>query len=441
MWSSKAMKTRSVCFAAASITCCAATFAKGYAGDAYFGRFFWDTEVYLLPFYLYTDPERARTFVEFRIQTLPGARANARSYGYPGARYAWESDSEGYERCACWQYRDHEIHVTGDVVYAFAHFDRACPSVNFLRRRAAEAVVETARYWMSRIDYRDGENTPSLLGVMGPDEYSPLTSNNAYTNRMAAFALQLASGEIGRAGGANEEERAAFAKTAAALPIPRSSNGRLVLQCEEFEKMADPRFDELWHDRTTAYATHASQERLYRSKAMKQADVLMLMALFPWEFSDEEVRAAWDYYLPFTTHDSSLSAGIHAIIACRLGLAEDAWKFWTMTAGHDLDIARRGAAEGIHIANAAASWMVVVFGFAGIASAMESDELVIRPALPRQWRQLSFPLIWRETPVHIRIDRSVVEVTNRGRQPIDVMIAGTHVHIPAGQLVSQPCAH
>ena len=412
--------------------------AKGYAGDAYFGRFFWDTEMYMLPFYLYTDPDRARTLVDFRVQGLDGARANAAAYGYPGARYPWESDPEGRERCPNWQYRDHEIHITGDVVYAMAHFDRACPQAHYLSGKAAEAIVETARYWMGRMDYRDGETTPSLLGVMGPDEYAPITSNNAYTNRGAAFALALAAGDVGRAGGAGDEERATFAAAARTLPIPCGRDGLLVLQCEEFERLADPRFDTLWKDRSKGYANQVSQERIYRSKAMKQADVLMLMMLFPAEFTDAEVAAAWEYYLPFTTHDSSLSSGAHAIVACRLGYEREAWRFWLKTMSNDLDISHGGAAEGIHIANAAASWMVAVLGFAGIGTAMETEMLTLRPALPQTWKRLAFHLVWKGTPLEVELTGETATVTNHGEGSLSVRIQDAVHRVAPGAAVRVP---
>ena len=127
--------------------------AKGYSGEAYFGHFFWDTEVYLLPFYLYTNPELAKKLVEFRIQTLPGAMANAKAYGYPGARYPWESSVSGEEQCPNWQYADHEIHVTADVVHGIWHYYQAAGDIEFLKN-ALPVLKETARYWFLPVTCR-----------------------------------------------------------------------------------------------------------------------------------------------------------------------------------------------------------------------------------------------------------------------------------------------
>lgn len=397
--------------------------AKGYAGEAYWGRYFWDSEMFLLPFYVYTDPRRARTLVEFRVNTLAGARDNAKRYGYQGARYAWESDGDGHECCPNWQYADHEVHVTADVAYGLAHYARGSGDNDYLRGPAAEVVVETARYWMERLDWRAGENHPSLLGVMGPDEYTPISNNNAYTNRLVKFALQLAA-QVGPAGGASVEECEAFTRLARGLSIPRDEDGLLVLQCEGFDALAEPRFDELWRDRGRPFAAQVSRERLYRSKCLKQADVLMLMMLFPDQFSDAEVQRAWEYYLPLTTHDSSLSAGVHAIVACRLGRLDDARQFWHAAAGLDLDAERGGAAEGIHIGNAAAVWQAAVFGFAGMQTAMQSDVLMFQPRLPDAWSRLAFPIAWKGGRLHVDITRERVAVTNRVDQAIPVCVCG-----------------
>ncbi len=408
--------------------------AKGYAGDAYFGRYFWDTEVYLLPFYLYTQPERARDLCDFRLRTLKGARDNARRYGYRGARYAWESDSLGRECCACWQYADHEVHITADVVYALAHYARAAEP-DYLRNDAAEAIVEAARYWLDRIDQRAGDDYPSILGVMGPDEYTPMSNNNAYTNCQVAFTLRTAE-EVGDAGGASREERERFRSVAASLPVFR--NGDLILQCEDFDSYAEPQFERYWHDRSEVFASQVSQERLYRTKCLKQADVIMLMVLFPHAFTEAECVAAWDYYLPYTTHDSSLSAGVHAILAARLGREEQAWAFFRQGLYKDIDVEHGGASEGIHIAGCGCNWQVAVLGFAGFDTALQSDSLSLRPHLPQQLDKMFIPLVWQGVPVRVHIDREQCTVVNEGTDRLDVCVWDTLRAVEPGETESFP---
>ncbi len=406
--------------------------AKGYAGDAYFGRFFWDTEMYLLPFFLYTDPERAKTFTDFRIRNLTAAKKVAESYGYPGARYPWESDKDGQDCCPCWQYRDHEVHVTADVVYAIEHY-AAAADAKYIQTKAVQTIVETARYWMARLSYRQGEEIPSLLGVMGPDEYTPISSNNAYTNYMVARNLRLAA-STGSEGGAGEDERRAFQKAADALPLVRDPNNTdLILQCEEWPNLADPEYNKFWPERKGCYANAVSQERLYRSKCPKQADVIMLQALFPKEFSDQECLASWKEYLPYTNHDSSLSVGIHAIMALRLGMYPEAFALFQKGLYKDVEVDHGGAEEGIHIAGCGCNWMVMVMGFAGVCSALQSEVLSVSPRLPKEWTKLSFPLVWRGSPVMIHLSTHKTTVINRGSVELPVMVDGLERTIPAGQ--------
>ncbi len=405
--------------------------AKACAGDAYFGRYFWDTEMYMLPFYLYTAPARARTFVDFRVGTLGGARKNAERMGYNGAKYAWESGLSGEECCAAWQYADHEVHVTADVVYGLAHY-AAAAEPEYLRGPAAEVLAETGRYWLDRVDVRQGEDYPSLLGVMGPDEYSPICANNAYTNSLVKFALEIAARHAD-AGGASEEECGLFREIAAGLRIVHSAKDpELVLQCEEFDSYAEPQFDRYWPDRKGCYAAAVSQERLYREKCCKQADVLMLMMLFPDAFTDAQVEKAWHYYLPYTTHDSSLSVGIHAIVALRLGREREAWTLFQKGLYKDVDVTGGGAEEGIHIAGCACNWMVVTLGFAGLRTALQAQTLTLEPKLPAQWSRLTFPLVWRGVPLRVELTRGVCKLTNEGERNLEAVVAGQTVSVEPG---------
>ena len=388
--------------------------AKGFAGEAYFGHFFWDTEIYLLPFFLYTRPEAARKLLEFRVNTLQGARKNAAAYGYGGARYPWESSVSGEEQCPNWQYADHEVHVTADVTHGLWHYYKATGDKEFLRE-AAGVFVETARYWLERMELR-ADGTAHINGVMGPDEYVCFCNDNAYTNFMAAKSLQntrkviellresfpAIDEELGvEAGFLDQIEEAAHR-----LVLKKTPEG-IIEQCQGFGQLEEPEFERFWTDRSRPFGQFVSQERNYRSKALKQADVLMLFYLFGQELSEESLEKNYQYYLPYTTHDSSLSYIIHAILCCRRGEPEEAYAFFKKALDIDLSEEKAGAAEGIHIANSGGIWQGVILGFAGMRWAYEAEELTFHPTLPKHWKSVKFP-VWYKGAQHR------VEVTQEG---------------------------
>ncbi len=396
--------------------------AKGFAGEAYFGHFFWDTEIYMLPFFLYTRPGVARALVGFRPATLDGARRNAASLGYRGARFPWESSVTGDEQCPNWQYGDHEVHITADVVHAIRHYVAATGDSGFLAR-AAETLLETSRYWVSRVE-RKADGTVNLNGVMGPDEYTCFTNNNAYTNAMVARALDFTREALGRLAeehpaehaalvgrlGVTDVELAELGRIARQLPV-RTRPDRVVMQCDGFEDLEDIDFDAVWKDRSRHFGSFVSQERMYRSKCLKQADALMLAYLFPSAFTREAVAANYDYYEPLTTHDSSLSCVIHSILAAGLDRSEEAWKLFSRALDIDLDGESGGAAEGIHIANCGGIWQAVVIGFAGMRWAYEEGEPLFQSRLPAHWKSLEFPVCRRGERYTVRVSRAGATVT------------------------------
>lgn len=382
--------------------------AKGFAGEAYFGRFFWDTEINMLPFFIYTNPKAARSLIEFRFRSLEGAKRNAKAYGYKGARYAWESSVTGDEECMNWQYCDHEIHVTADIVYAICHYVSATKDFEFLKDCGAEIMIETARYWLSRVD-KDKEGKYVLLGVMGPDEYLPMTQNNVYTNYMTKFSIKATLDTLDwlkknapnsyqnlvKKTGLLESEVDQFKDLYNNLKISFDKDTDIILQCDEFLSYADVDFDKVWQDRSKCFGQFISQERNYRSKALKQADVLEMMMLFPNDFSDKQLKANYEYYEPITTHDSSLSAFVHGLIAGKLGKEEDVENFLEKVIETDCDYIRKGAEEGIHIANCGGLWQLVVFGFAGLETALWNDEVSFKPRLPKGISKITIPVCWK----------------------------------------------
>ncbi|MHC0037088.1 glycoside hydrolase family 65 protein [Pseudoneobacillus sp. C159] len=409
--------------------------AKGHSGEAYFGRYFWDTEIFILPFFIYTNPDAAKNLVLYRYQTLKGAKLNAERYGYQGARFAWESGLTGEEQCPNWQYADHEVHITADVAYALWHYFKATDDIRFLIENGFEILVETARYWVSRV-YRSPSGQYELSAVMGPDEYSPFTKNNAFTNYMVKFNLEIVI-VAARIIEKREpevypllknrlniipEEFDQFKSVRDGLPIPKDEIRSLILQSEDFESFEDINFQEVWKDQSKPFGHYVSQEKMYRSKCLKQADVLTLMMLFPQHFCGEEMKAAYEYYEPITTHDSSLSPSTHSIIASWIGKKEEAEQFFLKTIGIDLDLPKLGAAEGIHIANAGGVWQAIVHGFSGIRNSNQSEKLELHPKLPSFAKEISFPFMWKGNRLMIRFTDERLTIENFGVNMVDIKL-------------------
>ncbi len=388
--------------------------AKGFAGEAYFGHFFWDTEVYLLPFFLYTNPELALPLLEFRINTLEGAKENAKCYGYEGARYPWESSVTGLEQCPNWQYADNEVHVTADVVHGLWHAYKATEDEEFLRK-AAPVFIETSKYWLTRVEKKP-DGSIRLNGVMGPDEYLCQVNNNAYTNWMVAKALRYTKQIIDFVGYefADEKEQKTFVKE-----LDRVADGLLqsvcwegiIPQCDHFEELEEPDFKAIWKDRRKLFGTQISQEKNYRIKALKQADVLMLFYLFPKCFTKAQLEQNYDFYFPYTTHDSSLSIIIHSILCSWLGREQEAYELFEQALDIDLNEEKKGASEGIHIAGCGGIWQGVVMGFAGMEWAYDSDKPCFHPHLPPKWKSLTFKVQRAGVVYQIHITSEQTEIT------------------------------
>ncbi|HOO16513.1 MAG TPA: glycosyl hydrolase family 65 protein [Phycisphaerae bacterium] len=418
---------------------CAAT------NEACCGRFTWDTDVFMLPAFLYSRPEVGRTLAGFRLRSLPGARVNARRYGYSGARYAWESDPQGQEQCPAWQHADHDVHVSADVAYGLWHAYLANTSdVKFLAG-VAEALTEIARFWLQRVTYNAARGEYELLMVTGPDQYTPFSRNNAYTNRLVACALNLAvtawrelesrdraaAVELSARLALQASELEQFTETAGKLRFPYDEARKLVVQCDGFFEQEPFELDRHWTDRARPLAASVPQERLFRSQVIKQADALQLIAVFPQEFAVEQMQAAFDTYAPLTAHDSSVSRGMFALVAAWLGRTDEALRLWGESASRNLD--PPGAAEGVAAAAAGLNWQVVVFGFAGLRTLMQSQVLWIDPHLPRNWTALRFPFVWRGQPLFITIEQGRIRVEHRGDRPVDAQILGRPVRLEPGR--------
>jgi trehalose/maltose hydrolase-like predicted phosphorylase len=406
--------------------------ARALTGDSYLGHVFWDTEVYLLPFYILTWPEAARALLMYRYHTLPGARAKAARMGYRGAMYAWESADTGEEttpehiidlngrpiQVLCGR---EEQHISADVAWAVWQYWRATGDERFLTEAGAEILLETARFWASRAEPGD-DAAFHIRGVIGPDEYHEHIDDNAFTNVMAIWNI-----ERGLEVAALLRQRwpelwqALAGRLALAEPEMhewRDVANRLVTGFHEqsglFEQFAG--YFELEDIDLAAYAGRTvpmdvvlGRERTQGSQVLKQADVVALFAMLP-DTYDERVQATnFRYYEPRCGHGSSLSRGLHALVAARLGDVALAERYFRETAAIDLADTTTGSAGGVHIAALGGLWQAAIFGFAGVS--LHEDGFGFAPHLPAAWRALEFRLFWRGSRVHVRLDGSARRLT------------------------------
>lgn len=360
--------------------------ARGLTHGRYKGNTFWDTDIFLLPFYCWQRPEVARSLVRFRLDRLDAARALAKRQNLEGARYPWMCATDGTEQCESWDIGLCETHVTADVAYAVQRYAEITGDGS-LRAQSAEMYLETARYWLSRFTWEPGREQYSSFFVKGPDEYCGAAVNNGYTNYMAHHNVQLALAQADM----SEDERARLQHFVDHVALLYDPERNLLLQDELFERL-----EPMPATRREGEPLYKSVcfDRMQRYRALKQADLVQLMALFPNDFTSEQKRAVWDMYEPLTVHDSSLSFGAHALLAFQLGLEEQAWRYFEQSLLFDLeDVLGNTGREGIHMAALGASWQALVYGALGLWS--DKGELTVQPHLPKQIKSFSL-CVWHQ---------------------------------------------
>ncbi len=397
--------------------------ARGLMHGRYKGCYFWDTEIFMLPMFLHTDPQAAKNLLLYRYHTLGDAVDSAKGFSLLGARYPWMASDTGYEQCGTWDTGCCEIHITADIAYAVRRYLELTGDDEFFRDCAAEMLIQTARYWQARFTYDSAADRYNLLFVKGPDEYCGVTANNLYTVWLACENLKAARDAVARMQKEYPQEWQGLAERLAFRPeepadwqelaekaVRRYDEGRrLWIQDDTFERLepldpADYKEDDvpLYHK--------ISYDRLQRYQVLKQADVLMLMAMRPGDFTMEQKQAAWAYYEPKTLHDSTLSFGIHALMAAQVGQTEAAGRYFEKSLFLDLqDVMKNTAREGIHTAALGATWQALIFGFAGLW--IDSDGVTCSPCLPKQIRKMRFHFFYRGEQYEVRIDEkgAVVE--------------------------------
>jgi nigerose phosphorylase len=442
--------------------------ARALSGQVYKGAIFWDTEMFMFPFFLHTYPEKAVELLRYRIKTLEGARRKAATEGpgYRGAFYAWESQDTGDDACTYFNigdpitgrelrthFRDKQVHISGDVAIALWQFFKLTGDDALLREGGAEVILECARFYYSYAHFKKDRARYEILDVIGPDEYHERINNNAFTNVVVreTFEIALAVVEHLRACHPNElaallakldieRELPAFADAAARLfvPAPDPRTG-VIEQFDGYFKLRDASIEEL-----KAKMVHpheylgAGQGLAVPTKIIKQADVVMMLNLFKARYSTDVKRANWAYYEPRTEHGSSLSACAYALVATEFGDTEAAYRYFLKTATIDLKAAYKVYVGtvfmgGSHPAANGGAWMTAVLGFGGVHA--DEKQLAINPRLPRQWRAMEFSLEYRGDRLRVRVDAQTITIaaTEENRGAPTIVISGETLRLNPGE--------
>ena len=415
--------------------------AKGLTGEGYKGHVFWDTEIFVLPFFLYNFPEAARQLLEFRYKGLDGAREKAVAYGYEGAMYPWEAAVSGKEETPLYAALNiytgkankvwsgiKEHHVTADIVYAVWQYYSMTGDDRFMEKFGYEIIFEAASFWVSRAEWDGVRKAYVIRDIIGPDEYTEHIDNNAYSNYMARYCVSLAASLAGKAEKVTPglyhrlnvgKKRKSWEEFSEKIYLPEPNEQQIIPQDDTFLTKKCLTDIEKYKESEVKQAVlqDYSRDEIVDMQVLKQADTVMLLNLFPQMFSPEVVRKNVLYYESRTIHDSSLSYCAHAQACAAIGAMDLAWKFFEKCMVIDLDGNPNDTTDGIHAASLGGIWTCVVFGFAGVN--YEGEVLHLTPRLPEHWEEIHFHIKVRGKDIELTLSNTKVclKDTGAGREP------------------------
>lgn len=426
--------------------------AKGLTGEGYKGHSFWDSEIFIMPYFLYTNPSIARSLLEYRYLTIDGARKKAKENGYKGAMYPWEAALTGEEETPVWGAINVETgkstkiwsgfleqHITGDIAYAVYHYHQVTQDDAFMDECGYEMIFEAANFWASRLEWSTETNRYEINEIIGPDEYKEHVDNNAFTNYIADWTIRTAVSYYQRLQPSNDAvHKLLFEQLnlgeayetwnnvlTAGIYLPEPNEDGIIPQDntylqKEIIDISPYKFAETAQTILKDY----SREQVIDMQVSKQADVVMLLYLFRDMFSKEVKQKNWQYYEGKTIHDSSLSMAVHSIVATDFDDSETAYECFQRAAVIDLGQNKKSSDQGIHAASLGGVWKSIVFGFLGVRPF--NGELHIHPQLPKQWKELQVPLEWRGRQLRISVNKHRLEVeqlhTDSQRLPLSIVV-------------------
>jgi trehalose/maltose hydrolase-like predicted phosphorylase len=404
--------------------------AKGLTGFGYRGHVFHDTEIFMLPYFTCVHPDIARNLLMYRYRLLPAARAKAKSNGYKGAQYPWESTLSGEETTPPAILHPEtgelipvlngplELHITASISHGVWQYWHFTGDDEFMRDFGAEILLDAASFWVSRTVWNTEHNAYEIDNVIGPDEWHEHVNNNVFTNYMARHNIQIAidtlhwlqsiapdkAKELVQQLDLNEQSLAHWHDIIDRIRILQDKQTGLFEQFDGFFQL-EPLDQEKYKERKTSYQGILGVEEIQRYRIVKQADVLMLLTVLNQQFDLKTKKVNWDYYYPITDHDygSSLTPAFHVILACELDLVETAYRMFMKGAVVDIEDPRGNSDEGIHCACAGAVWQAAILGFAGLR--FTDDGYTTDPVWPDGWTRLVFTCFHKGKQLSIDLRR------------------------------------
>ena len=426
--------------------------AKGLTGSGYSGHYFWDTEIYVLPFLTYTSPRIARNALRFRYTMLDHARQRAAELNQNGALFPWRTIN-GEEASAYYAAGTAQYHIDADIAHAVKQYVAATGDEDFLAREAVDILVETARMWADLGFWRghNGDATFHIHGVTGPDEYTTVVNDNLFTNVMARANLRGAVDAVDRLArehpGAHaallerlhltQDELNEFARAAEHMAIPFDERLGIHPQDAQFLEK------ELWDLANTdpskrPLLLYYHPLVIYRFQVLKQADVVLALFLQGDQFTPEEKLADFDYYDPLTTGDSTLSAVVQSIIASEVGYQELALRYFTAAAYVDLADLHHNTSDGVHVASLGGVWSALACGFGGLRD--HEGVISLDPRLPEVWDGLTYRITVHGTRIRVDVRHTELRLTIEDGDEATVLVRGSSITVRSGSPVTVPLA-
>ncbi|HTX91217.1 MAG TPA: glycosyl hydrolase family 65 protein [Anaerolineales bacterium] len=408
--------------------------AKGLTGDDYNGNAFWDSETYCLPFFLFSNPQAAKSLIDFRYRTLPQALDRARQLDCEGACFP-VATTDGTESCTLWQHASLQFQPTTAVAYAIWHYAKVIGDAEFLYSEGIELLIHICRFLASRGQWSPRRNQFGYYAVMGPDEFQMMVNNSCYTNLMAKRTFEYTLEVLAEMDEARPEKKAdlihnlactsaelgRWKEMAEKMIIPRDPQTGIYEEHEGFFDLPHIDPDSIPVEDFPLYYNW-SYDRIYRNDVIKQPDVLMFMFLYNQSFSLAEKQANYDYYEPRCIHESSLSPSVHSILAAELGRPQEAFEFFRFATRIDLDNYNRNTGEGIHTTSIAAAWMNIVYGFGGMRS--DGESLSFHPTIPEHWKAYSFQVLYHGSVIRVDVRQKNAKIRIVEGKPVPVRLLG-----------------